>query len=52
MAGTVHFDPDVRTYFPDSESVNVPLRGLIARIPAQRRATQPQQEQAFDPRSA
>ncbi len=52
MAGTVHLDPDVRTYFPDSASVNVALRRLLTLFPAQQRAAQPQQEQAFDPRSA
>ena len=34
----VHLAPDVRVYFPDSESVNTALRGLIALIPAKRRA--------------
>jgi len=31
-------DPDVRAYFPDTEAVNSTLRGLIALIPAKRRA--------------
>ena len=34
----VHLAPDVRVYFPDTESVNTALRGLIALIPAKRRA--------------
>lgn len=31
--GVVVLDPDVRTYFPDAESVNNALRGLIKLIP-------------------
>ncbi len=31
--GAVMLDPDVRRYFPDSESVNKALRSLIALIP-------------------
>lgn len=31
--GTVLLTPDVREYFPDSESVNRALRGLIRLIP-------------------
>ena len=31
--GIVVLDPDVRAYFPDSESVNRTLRSLIALIP-------------------
>ena len=31
--GAVLLAPDVRTYFPDSESVNQALRGLIELIP-------------------
>lgn len=31
--GTVMLDPDVRRYFPDSESVNNALRSLIGLIP-------------------
>lgn len=31
--GAVILDPDVRTYFPDAESVNTALRGLIKLIP-------------------
>lgn len=30
----ITLDPDVREYFPDSESVNRALRGLIALIPS------------------
>ncbi len=32
--GIIHLEPDVQAYFPDSESVNKALRGLIALIPA------------------
>ncbi len=31
--GTVVLDPDLRTYFPDSESVNRVLRGLLDLVP-------------------
>ena len=31
--GSVLLEPDVREYFPDSESVNKALRGLISLIP-------------------
>jgi hypothetical protein len=31
--GAVLLTPDVRAYFPDSESVNRALRGLIALVP-------------------
>ena len=31
--GAVLLDPDVREYFPDSESVNRALRGLIRLVP-------------------
>jgi|SRR5712692_2830575 len=37
----ITLEPDVRTYFPDSESVNAALRGLIALVPHKRR-TRPQ----------
>ena len=30
---SIELDPDVRTYFPDSEAVNKALRGLIELIP-------------------
>jgi hypothetical protein len=36
----IHLAPDVRRYFPDSDAVNAALRGLIALIPAKRRAAQ------------
>lgn len=36
--GTVILEPDVQSYFPDSESVNTALRSLIRLIPAHRRA--------------
>jgi hypothetical protein len=35
--GAVLLEPDVRAYFPDSESVNTALRGLIALIPSESR---------------
>jgi histone deacetylase complex regulatory component SIN3 len=34
--GTVTLDPDVREYFPDSESVNTALRTLIQLIPTKK----------------
>jgi hypothetical protein len=37
--GAVILDPDVRKYFPDSESVNATLRSLIQLIPTQRKTT-------------
>ncbi|MEJ2748882.1 MAG: hypothetical protein P8183_13410 [Anaerolineae bacterium] len=36
--GAVVLEPDVREYFPDSESVNEALRNLIALIPKRRKA--------------
>ena len=33
--GAILLDPDVRVYFPDAESVNRALRGLIHLIPEQ-----------------
>jgi len=36
--GAVVLDPDVREYFPDTESVNTALRSLIALIPKKRKA--------------
>ncbi len=35
--GAVLLAPDVRKYFPDSESVNRALRGLIALVPKARK---------------
>jgi hypothetical protein len=35
--GTVILDPDVKDYFPDSESVNAALRSLIKLIPTNRK---------------
>lgn len=35
--GAVMLEPDVREYFPDSETVNKALRSLIALIPKKRR---------------
>ncbi len=37
VEGTVTLDPDVRAYFPDSESVNRLLRTLIRLIPTERK---------------
>lgn len=36
--GTVVLEPDVREYFPDSESVNKTLRSLITLIPMRKSA--------------
>ncbi|MBI4582858.1 MAG: hypothetical protein HY717_02320 [Planctomycetes bacterium] len=36
--GAVILEPDVRRYFPDSDSVNQALRSLIELIPKKRRA--------------
>ncbi|MCL5102775.1 MAG: hypothetical protein M1133_01500 [Armatimonadetes bacterium] len=36
--GSVTLEPDVREYFPDSESVNRTLRSIIAIIPKKRHA--------------
>jgi glutamine synthetase len=35
--GAVMLEPDVKKYFPNSESVNKTLRSLIAILPAKRR---------------
>jgi len=37
--GAIVLAPDVREYFPDSESVNATLRSLIKLIPNKRRST-------------
>jgi hypothetical protein len=42
LPGTIHLDPDVRAYFPDSEAVNAALRGLIALIPVKRQVARQQ----------
>ncbi len=39
--GAVLLEPDVREYFPDSDSVNKALRSLIALIPAKARRHTP-----------
>ena len=39
--GVIMFEPDVREYFPDSESVNKALRTLIEIIPSKERPSQP-----------
>ena len=46
LPGTVHLAPDVQAYFPDGEAVNTALRGLIALIPAKRRATRKARQQS------
>ncbi len=37
-AGTIVLEPDVRRYFPDSDSVNTALRSLIQLIPSHRKS--------------
>jgi hypothetical protein len=37
--GAVILEPDVRKYFPDSDSVNATLRSLIRLIPTQQKTT-------------
>jgi len=37
--GAVMLEPDVRKYFPDSESVNKALKSLIAIIPSKRQTS-------------
>ncbi len=49
LPGTIHLDPDVRAYFPDSEAVNAALRGLIALIPAKSRVARQQKAQKPPP---
>jgi len=56
--GTVVLEPDVQSYFPDSESVNTALRSLISLIPAERKAvtrkarsSSPQRRMAFGGRA-
>jgi hypothetical protein len=39
--GAVLLEPEVRAYFPDSESVNAALRNLIALIPKKRKVSNP-----------
>ena len=39
--GAVMLEPDVREYFPDSESVNKALRSLIELAPRRKRRTSP-----------
>lgn len=38
--GAIILEPDVRLYFPDAESVNRALRGLIRLIPQQQMVTE------------
>lgn len=35
--GSIRLDPDVRKYFPDSESVNAALRSIITLFPRKRK---------------
>ena len=42
----IHLASDVKRYFPDSDAVNTALRGLIALIPAKRRAARAARQQA------
>ena len=37
--GVVVLDPDIREYFPDSQSVNDVLRALVKLIPSQKKTT-------------
>ena len=37
IEGSIILDPDVRAFFPDSESVNDALRNLIRLIPTERK---------------
>ena len=37
--GTIVLEPDVREYFPDSESVNRTLRSLITLVPLRKTST-------------
>ena len=46
LPGSVVLDQDVRAYFPSSDAVNDALRGLIALIPAWRRAARKARQQA------
>ncbi len=39
--GAVLLEPDVREYFPDSETVNNALRGLITLLPEKPKASSP-----------
>jgi hypothetical protein len=48
VPGSVVLDQDVRAYFPDSDAVNAALRGLVALIPAKRRAARKSRQQAQD----
>ncbi len=42
--GAVLLEPEVRQYFPDSESVNKALRALIDLVPAKRKAVAESQD--------
>jgi len=46
--GTVTLDPDVRDYFPDSESVNRALRSLIELIPEKKKRQVAEDEAKHD----
>ena len=47
-AGTVTLDPDVRDYFPDSESVNRALRSLIELIPEKKKRQAAEDRAKYD----
>jgi hypothetical protein len=46
--GTVTLDPDVRDYFPDSESVNRALRSLIELIPERKKKQVAEEKAKYD----
>ena len=46
--GTVTLDPDVRDYFPDSESVNRALRSLIELIPEKKKRQVAEDKAKYD----
>ena len=48
VPGSVVVDQDVGAYFPDSDAVNAALRGLMALIPAKRRAARKSRQPAQD----
>jgi hypothetical protein len=46
--GSVTLDPDVRDYFPDSESVNRALRSLIELIPEKKKRQTAEDKVKYD----
>ena len=48
IPGMVSLDPEVRRSFPDAASVNAARRGLMALIPAKRRAARTARPQATE----